>query len=83
MVRRIAAERSCCRPLSCERILWPLRCNGKPDAPPLFPSRALPSWLAIVAGEEDAYDGEAINPKHLSLIERLMGVGECWLPLWH
>jgi hypothetical protein len=33
-------------------------------------------WLAIIAGEADAYDGEAINPKHLSLIERLLGVGE-------
>ena len=29
-----------------------------------------------MAGEGDAYDGEAINPKHLSLIERLLGVGE-------
>ena len=32
-------------------------------------------WLAIVAGETDAYDGEAVNPRHLSLLERLMGYG--------
>ena len=25
-------------------------------------------WLAIVAGEEHAYTGEAVNPKHLSLV---------------
>jgi hypothetical protein len=37
--------------------------------PPLSPYRA-------TQGNMDAYDGEAVNPKHLSLIERLLGYGE-------
>ena len=33
-------------------------------------------WLAIIDGKMDVYTGEAVNPKHLSLMERILGYGK-------
>jgi len=33
-------------------------------------------WLAILDGKHDAYTGEAVNPRHLSLVEKLLGYGK-------
>lgn len=35
-------------------------------------------WLAIIDGKHDAYHGEAVNPKHLSLLERMLGYGKLY-----
>ncbi len=37
-------------------------------------------WLAILEGMHDDYDGEAINPANLSLLERWMGYGKNYNP---
>ena len=33
-------------------------------------------WLAIIDDKMDTYSGEAVNPKHLSLVERMLGYGK-------
>ena len=33
-------------------------------------------WLAIIDGKMESYVGEAVNPKHLSLLERILGYGK-------
>ena len=33
-------------------------------------------WLAILDGKHASYTGEAVNPKYLSLVERLLGYGK-------
>ena len=35
-------------------------------------------WLAILDGNHDGYSGEAVNPKHLSLFERMLGYGKLY-----
>ena len=35
-------------------------------------------WLAILDGKPNAYVGEAVNPKHLSLFERMIGYGKLY-----
>lgn len=37
-------------------------------------------WLAILDGHHDAYTGEAVNPRYLSLFERLLGYGRRYVP---
>ncbi|KAG2425952.1 hypothetical protein HXX76_013325 [Chlamydomonas incerta] len=37
-------------------------------------------WLAILDGHHDMYHGEAVNPKNLSLVERLLGYGKRYKP---
>lgn len=37
-------------------------------------------WLAIVSGNDTVYEGEAVNPKYLSLIERWLGYGKLYNP---
>ena len=37
-------------------------------------------WLAILDGKHAQYSGEAVNPKHLSLFERLLGYGKLYDP---
>lgn len=35
-------------------------------------------WLAILDGRGDTYTGEAVNPKHLSMLENFMGYGKTY-----
>jgi len=35
-------------------------------------------WLAILDGKHDSYSGEAVNPKHLSIWERMVGYGKLY-----
>ena len=35
-------------------------------------------WLAILDGKHNAYTGDAVNPKHLSLVEKLFGYGKLY-----
>lgn len=35
-------------------------------------------WLAILDGAHDSYTGEAVNPKHLSWYERMLGYGKLY-----
>ncbi|KXZ43854.1 hypothetical protein GPECTOR_79g133 [Gonium pectorale] len=35
-------------------------------------------WLAILDGHHDLYHGPAVHPRHLSLLERLMGYGKLY-----
>jgi hypothetical protein len=35
-------------------------------------------WLAVLEGMHDEYDGEAVNPRYLSLLERWMGYGKAY-----
>ncbi|GFR43042.1 hypothetical protein Agub_g4047 [Astrephomene gubernaculifera] len=37
-------------------------------------------WLAILDGNHDAYHGEAVNPRYLSFLERMMGYGKLYKP---
>ncbi len=37
-------------------------------------------WLAILEGVEHEYDGQAVAPKHLSLLERMLGYGKLYNP---
>ncbi|KAG2435009.1 hypothetical protein HYH02_012007 [Chlamydomonas schloesseri] len=37
-------------------------------------------WLAILDGHHDMYHGDAVKPKNLSLIERLLGYGRLYKP---
>ncbi|KAG2495268.1 hypothetical protein HYH03_006541 [Edaphochlamys debaryana] len=37
-------------------------------------------WLAILDGRHEEYTGQAIHPRHLSLLERLMGYGRNYQP---
>lgn len=35
-------------------------------------------WLAILEGESNSYEGEAVNPKYLSFFEKLLGYGKSY-----
>ncbi|GLC45588.1 hypothetical protein PLESTB_000874300 [Pleodorina starrii] len=35
-------------------------------------------WLAILDGHHDAYHGEAVNPRYLSVFERMLGYGKLY-----
>lgn len=37
-------------------------------------------WLAILDGHHDIYHGEAVNPRYLSVFERLLGYGKNYRP---
>ena len=37
-------------------------------------------WLAILEGVDHEYDGPAVAPKHLSLLEKLIGYGKTYNP---
>ena len=35
-------------------------------------------WLAFLDGKPESYTGEAVNPKHLSIFERMLGYGKSY-----
>ncbi|EFJ43350.1 proton/phosphate symporter [Volvox carteri f. nagariensis] len=37
-------------------------------------------WLAILDGHHDYYHGEAVNPRYLSVVERMLGYGRLYRP---
>ncbi len=38
-------------------------------------------WQSIQEGSSEGYTGEAVNPRHLSYVERWLGYGEAYCPV--